>query len=129
MTLTVRDATFAGDITHTINLDFATEQVTVREIITERVTQEVEAHNAATEQGSFNGLVQPSSVERRLNGQRPKRKIIDAEKQVYVALDAFQQNGYFVLIDDVQAESLEQRVTLRSDTEVSFVKLTPLIGG
>ena len=56
-------------------------------------------------------------------------RAIDAERQVYIALDAFQKNGFFVLVDDLQAESLEQVVRLRSGTEVSFVKLTPLVGG
>ncbi len=128
MQLTVSDATFAGDITNTIKLHFATESVSVRDIITERVVQEVERYNAAKEQGAFNGLVQPLDAELRLNGERPVRTI-DAEKQVYVALDAFLQNGYFVLVDDVQAGSLDQRVELRHDTEVSFVRLTPLVGG
>lgn len=128
MTLTIRDATFSGEVTHTVDLTFPSEQVSVREIITERVTQEVEAYNARAESEEFRGLVKPTETERRLNGVR-KARTIDAEKQVYVALDAFQQNAYFVLIDDVQAESLEQRVRLRGDTDVSFIRLTPLIGG
>ena len=130
MTLTIRDTTFSGDIVNEVDLRFTSEQVTVREIVTERVTQEVEAYNESQREGDFSGLIKPTDTERRLNGERAnRRKPVDAERQVYVALDAFQKNGYFVLIDDQQAESLEQRVTLRADTEVSFIKLTPLIGG
>lgn len=55
--------------------------------------------------------------------------MIDAEKQVYVALDAFTKNGYFLLIDTIQSESLEQEVFLKSTTSISFIKLTPLVGG
>lgn len=120
MTLTVRDATFSGDVTRSLDLDFAAERVTVREIIAARVRQEVGAYNAERAGEAFDGLVQPAT---------PGAREVDAERQVYVALDAFQKNGFFVLVDDLQAESLEQLVRLRPGTEVSFVKLTPLVGG
>jgi hypothetical protein len=41
----------------------------------------------------------------------------------------FLKNGYFVLIDNIQAETLEQEILLTNKTTVSFVKLTPLVGG
>ena len=76
------------------------------------------------------GLVQPTETESALNGYRMKtRRQVDAEKQVYVAPDAFQKNGYFVFINDMQAESLDQEVVVTEDLKVSFVKLTPLVGG
>lgn len=101
----------------------------VREIIIERVKHEVEQYNQKLPD-YFNGLIEPNEAEKTLNGMRMKNKQpIDAEKQVYIALDAFQRNGYFVLIDDVQAEDLDQEVLLTGDMIVSFVKLTPLVGG
>jgi hypothetical protein len=48
---------------------------------------------------------------------------------VYIALDAFNKNGYFVLVDNKQAESLDQEVKLSPVSSVKFVKLTPLVGG
>jgi len=105
------------------------ELTTVKEIIEARVYAEVEAYNQKLPE-YFNGLVQPSDTERTLNGYklRTPRKI-DPEKQAYVALDAFQKNGYFILIDDQQAETLEQEILVGTDTSVSFVQLTPLVGG
>jgi hypothetical protein len=38
-------------------------------------------------------------------------------------------NGFLVLVDDHQIESLDEQVNLGIDTRVSFVKLVPLIGG
>lgn len=77
-----------------------------------------------------NGLIQPTAAEKILNGFKlKKRKLIDAEKQMYIALDAFQKNGFFVLVDDLQADTLEQRVDIRPTNTVSFIKLTPLVGG
>jgi hypothetical protein len=54
---------------------------------------------------------------------------IDWEAQRDVALDAFAANGFFVLVGDRQVESLDERIRIGLGTEVSFVKLVPLVGG
>jgi hypothetical protein len=129
MVITIKDETLSGKLLQEIDLEFATEQVTVKDIISERVLHEVEQYNKKLP-GIFNGLVEPSDAEKTINGYKLKaRRTIDAEKQVYVALDAFQKNGYFVLIDNIQSESLDQPVLLKKDTNISFIKLTPLVGG
>ncbi|MEM1134379.1 MAG: hypothetical protein AAGI07_00970 [Bacteroidota bacterium] len=131
MLITIKDETFTGDVLHELALEFQTERVTVKDIITERVMQEVAAYNSKLPEKFF-GLVQPTDTEKKLNGfsfTQQKRKKIDAEKQVYVALEAFNQNAYFVLIDDKQCDDLNQEVLLRKDTTISFLKLTPLVGG
>lgn len=129
MTILIKDETFAGKILNEISLDFKTEIVTVRDIICERVFKEVSYYNSKLPE-YFNGLVEPTDAEKTLNGYKLKPKqIIDGEKQAYVALDAFQKNAFFLLIDTIQSESLEQEVALRKDTTISFIKLTPLVGG
>jgi len=129
MIIAIKDETFAGTILGEIELEFRTELVTVREIIETRVTLEVEQYNQKRPE-FFSGLVDPTDAERTLNGTKLKNKrLVDAEKQVYAALDAFQRNGFFMLVDDHQAESLEQEVRLAKGTRISFVKLTPLVGG
>ena len=76
------------------------------------------------------GLVQPTHAERTLNGYKMKeRRHIDAEKQVYIALDAFMKNAYFILIDNKQAETLDEEVRISTTSNIRFVKLTPLVGG
>lgn len=129
MLISIADTSFTGKIVQEIELEFASEWVSVEEIITARVTKEVETYNQKQSE-YFHGLVIPSEAEQTLNGYKLKgKKYIDAEKQVYVALNAFQNNGYFVLIDDVQSESLTQKVQLKADTKINFIKLTPLVGG
>lgn len=129
MTLTITDETFTGKVLHKISLNFEKELVTIEQIITQRVTKEVEDYNAKLPE-YFNGLIVPTDAEKSLNGYKIKdRKAIDAEKQVYIALDAFQKNGFFVLVDNRQAETLKDEVLLNTQTQVSFVKLTPLVGG
>ncbi len=126
---TIKDETIGGDILREIEIAVQNELTTVRDIIMARVEAEVATYNAK-QTDYFQGLVQPGDTERTLNGYKFKRaRQIDAEKQCYIALDAFTQNGYFLLIDDVQAETLDQEVLLGKDTSVSFIQLTPLVGG
>lgn len=128
-TITIKDETALGTVLNETKLDFSTESVTIADIIKARVAAEVAAYNQKLP-AVFNGLIQPTAAEKVLNGFKlKKRKLIDAEKQMYIALDAFQKNGFFVLVDDLQADTLEQRVEIRPTTTVSFVKLTPLVGG
>ncbi len=129
LTVTINDSTGTGKITNSINLFFKHDLITVKELIEARVIKEVKDFNERQPE-YFQGLVQPTRAEQTLNGYRLReRKKIDAEKQVYIALDAFQKNGYFVLIDDKQADSLEQEVLLTASSTINFVKLTPLVGG
>lgn len=129
LTLRIKDETAIGKVYNAINVVFSNEMVTVKDIIEKRVLVEVEAYNDKLPE-YYNGLVKPTEAEQTLNGfrLREKRKI-DAEKQVYAALHAFNNNGYFVLIDNIQADSLEQMVVINSSTTISFIKLTPLVGG
>jgi hypothetical protein len=129
ITITINDETTSGVITNQIKVSFSSELTTVKDIIEARVYAEVEAYNNKMPE-YYKGLIKPSDAEQTLNGYKVKdKKRVDAEKQVYTALDAFNKNGYFVLIDNIQAESLEQMVVINSKTTVSFVKLTPLVGG
>lgn len=129
MIITIKDETFAGKILQELNLEFKTDMATIRDIISSRVTKEVEQYNSKMPE-YFNGLVEPSNAEKTLNGFKLKaKKVIDAEKQVYIALHAFQNNAFFILVDNKQSESLDQEIALRTDTKISFIKLTPLVGG
>ena len=120
MKLLIKDETFTGDILNQIEIEVANELTTVKDIIASRVTAEVERYNNKSTE-YFQGLIQPSETEKTLNGYKFKKKrLVDAEKQVYVALNQFQNNGYFVLIDDIQAESLDQEILVGKDTQVSL---------
>lgn len=112
-----------------INVTFEKESITVKDLIEARVRKEVNDFNTKLPE-YFNGLVQPEDAEKTLNGYRVKeRKRIDAEKQVYVALNAFQNNAYFVLVNHKQVDHLDQELRISSTTNISFMKLTPLVGG
>ena len=137
MTLTVRDETIAGESAGELTLDLLTETLTVRELIRSRVYQEVDDHNRrvrAADAGAvpYGGLVTPADGERELNGPRAGKvwaREVDWRAQFNAACLAFERNRFFVLIDDRQAESLEEEFTARPGMAVSFVKLVPLVGG
>ncbi len=131
VTLTIRDETSSGQTLGELSLDFLNERITIRELIRSRVYQEVQDYNLRRAQnGVFHGLVQPAQAERELNGRgvRPGREI-DWKKQFDVALEAFERNGFLILVDDHQAAALDEEIELTPATRVSFLKLVPLVGG
>jgi hypothetical protein len=128
-TLTIHDETTSGQKTNTFTIDCLTERLIVRDLIKARIYQEVQDYNLK-EPEFFRGLVEPTNAERVLNGYKLKAKRkIDWQEQYQRALEAFERNGFFVLVGDQQAESLDQDFLVKVDTEVSFVKLVPLVGG
>jgi hypothetical protein len=134
MLLTVRDESLAGQGLYEMSLEFLCERITVRELIRERVHHEVREFNRQQDKLTFDGLVQPSDAEQELNGPRTlyrlkKHRILDWEAQFALATEAFERNGFFILIEDKQAESLDQEFVIGPSTHVTFVKLVPLVGG
>jgi hypothetical protein len=128
-TVTIHDETSSGQKTHTFTLDCLTERMTVRDLIRARIYQEVHDYNSRQPE-YFRGLVEPTEAELTLNGYKLRtRKKIDWEKQFEGALQAFERNGFFVLVGDKQAAKLDEEFAVKTDTEVSFVKLVPLVGG
>jgi hypothetical protein len=128
-TLTIKDETASGHKTNVFTLACLTERMTVRELIRARIYQEVQDYNQK-EPEYFRGLIEPTNAERVLNGYKLKAKRkIDWEEQFKRALEAFERNGFFVLVGNRQAESLDEEFDVKVDTEVSFVKLVPLVGG
>ena len=63
-----------------------------------------------------------------LNGPRAHHRV-DAERQFGQAVEAFGRNGFLVLVDDRQVTDLDARLDLRMGTEITFLKLVPLVGG
>jgi len=121
--------TMLGQPQFAFTLAVAEERLTLRELIRARVTQEVAAYNAQQSE-YFHGLVQPSEAERTLNGYKLRQpRQLDPERQVATALAAFETNGFVILVDDRQMDSLDEPIELRPDLSVTFLKLVPLVGG
>jgi len=129
MQLTIRDETTDGRAVSESVIDFLTETITVEELIRGRVYQEVQDFNLKKTE-KFRGLVDPSA-ERASSTPRD----IDWKAQFQAACEAFRQNRVLILVDDRQVERLDQTIQLRPAvgespaTSVTFLKLTPLVGG
>ena len=128
-TLTIRDETTAGQTLHEWSLEFLTDRVTVRELIRSRVYQEVQDYNLKQPE-LFRGLVEPTDAERTLNGFKLRKgRQIDWKQQFEKALEAFEHNRVLILIGDRQAESLDEEIEVKPGTQVTFLRLVPLVGG
>jgi hypothetical protein len=129
-TFSVIDETFSGSSLNTIDISFNSEEITLKDIITARVEKEVEQYNSKATK-PYLGLVTPTFFEKTLNNLTtltPKR-LVDCEKQTYIALDGFLKNQFFVFINETQIESLDAKFKVNEINKISFIKLTPLVGG
>jgi hypothetical protein len=127
-TITITDESTLGE-KRSWSLDILEETITLAEIIRRRIYQEVTEYNAR-QVSHFYGLVQPTEAERTLNGyqlRQPRR--LDWEAQYTAAAQAFARRGFIVLVDDRQVADLNASVTLAAGSEVTFLRLVPLVGG
>ncbi|MFN8672723.1 MAG: hypothetical protein U0457_11675 [Candidatus Sericytochromatia bacterium] len=127
--LKLRDETATGKINYEFELIIDAEIITVKELITKRVTYEVEKYNSQKEE-FFNGLVQPTESEKSLNGYKMRhKKEINLNKQIEKALESFESNGFFIIANNRQLENLDEAIFLDKESNISFIKLVHLVGG
>ncbi len=129
--LNVHDQSTAslGKTEHTFRVRVSGETISVRELIRKRVYQEVEEFNSRQPE-VFRLLVQPGDAERAGSGFRmPRPRRIDADAQYEATIEAFERNGFVVLVDDRQVERLDAKIALQPETLVTFLKVAPLLGG
>ena len=124
---------------------FAKPRATIRDLIRARVELEIERHNDTAAQaaaGGRLGAVVPGEAETALNGERgsyglgsrflrvdPAKGRHQLDRLVEEAEQGFLRGRYYVLLDDRQAESLDEMIDLDSTGEATFLLLMPLQGG
>jgi hypothetical protein len=121
--------TMPGRSTEFRALTITDSRITLRELLRDRVHDEVRRFNDQRLE-VYHGLVQPEESERLRNGYRLKRlRELDAEREYERACSAFTSNGFVVFANGRQVHSLDEELNLEAGGEVEFVKLVPLIGG
>jgi hypothetical protein len=111
-------------------LSFEVEHITARDIVRERVRLEVERYNSHGPEWSFVSLVAPAREECQLNGSRnTKRRPLDAERQIEVALEAVRKRRVIILFNGAQVNDLDAPLVVTPFSEARFLKLVPLVGG
>lgn len=90
-------------------------KITVHELIEKYVTSNVGFVEPL--------LVRPIEEELALNMQS------QTERNIAHAITAFRNNGFILLVDDRQVNDLDEEVELNRQSVVTFLRLTPLVGG
>lgn len=126
--ITIRDESFPRKDVVELLLKLSSQKLTAGQLIAERVRAECDQRLLNKEGKHAPSLITPSEQEQALNGPS-QRRLINPDRQVNTALAAFETNGFILLIDDWQVEDLEAEVTITEETVVTFLKLTPLVGG
>jgi hypothetical protein len=128
VTLTIYDETLTGEKTPCLTLDFVKPHIKVRDLIRERIYQEVDRYNRSRPE-YFRGLVQPQDSEQVFNGHKlPKQRLIDREQQYEKALQTFERNGFMVLVNDCEVEHLDADIELSNIPTVSFLRTYLKVG-
>ncbi len=128
-TISIKDETATGKIIEEISLEYEEESITVQELIKARVYAEVQKNKKPVFSPEPSGLGQFQEKNKFEEQQKYFDSLSDAEKQFYIALDAFQKNNFFIVFNNEQLDSLDQKIELKENTPVSFIKLTQLVGG
>jgi hypothetical protein len=134
--VTIRDEAIHGAFgdQYVFKLNLTTHHLSVRELLRTRVQKEVAEYNARQTENPalayFRGLVQPSEAEQTLNGFKLRQpRQLDWQTQFDRAVQAFERNGFLILVDDRQVEDLDEMLELKPQTTVTFLKLVMLVGG
>ena len=109
-------------------LRLVSERITLRELLKRRIDEEVAGLNAGGGD-EIKPLVAPMEQEVRLNGEKPTRRMVDPERQLAAAVEAFERRRIVIIVDGRQVLDLDQAIVVTPDTEVRFLKLVPLVGG
>lgn len=137
ISIQIIDEYFGKSKTPVFEINFPTETITIRDLITRRVEDEVAQVNAqkfaqkkSLQERMFLAGITNRAPETLLNADKPKQhKMIDPVTAVQTALKAFEAGRYFLLINDQQIEEIDKFIELTSETEAIFLQLTPLVGG
>lgn len=110
-------------------------RMTLRDLITCIVIEEVDAFRQRQEERRLAQVLSPQDIEQGAkrgkidSGERDLLQEVDDDAAVATALQAYEDGLYFVFLDDVQQEALDQTIFVGEDSRVMFVRLVALAGG
>jgi len=129
-----------GEVYSVGEVRFHKPVITVRELIGVRVDLELEAQRDREAEARDRSMPSVSSRELQLNGAvkalRPSvfrgcggGDSLARDRMIEAAEQGFLRNRFFILLDDRQAEHLDDQLELDKTGKVTFLLLTPLRGG
>lgn len=113
----------------------AENTLTLRNLLAEIVRAEVAGFEARQRQRRLLQMLTPAEI--RLGVEQGKIDLggsdlaqdVGVEQAIETAIQAFEDGLYFVFIDDQQQENLDDVVTLKSNSQLLFLRLVALVGG
>ena len=124
----VRDASVPRSDIRELLLEITSQPMRASDLITARVTAECDNKLIDLNGRMAARLLEQDPKEVELN-RPPRLSGGDAEVQIALALAAFEANAFVLLIDDQQVENLDDEIVISPKSVVTFLKLTPLVGG
>jgi hypothetical protein len=112
----------------------AGEPVTLRQLITRIVLQEVEAFKERQDRGQVVRILTERQIEEGLakgrvdSGGRNVHQSVDPGQAVAAALLAFEDGLYLVILDGEEQRELDRQIFLQADSHMVFVRLVMLAG-
>ncbi|PWU20003.1 MAG: hypothetical protein C5B50_04965 [Verrucomicrobia bacterium] len=110
------------------------EGLTLRELITRIVREEVQAFEKRQEERKLVRILTETQIESGLekgrvdSGGRNLHQKVDADAAAGTALQAFEDGLYLVFLDDEEQRDLDKQVFLQHDSKLTFVRLALLAG-
>jgi hypothetical protein len=113
----------------------ASEQLTLRQLITRIVFQEVEAFKQRQNVSQIVRILTERQIEEGLvkgridSGGRNLHQTVNPDEAVATALQAFEDGLYLVILDGEEQRELDRQIFLQADSHVVFVRMVMLAGG
>ena len=124
--IVIREKSASDAITVVFSASFPFEKISVRDLITEKVKQEITQRQTQSK-------ITLTEKERKLNAKQGHIEVsgrqLDLDSEIQKALDGFRRNAFFVIIDGEQYTDLERELIWHKKLEVTFLRLIPLVGG
>lgn len=111
------------------------EPLTLRQLITRIVRREVEAFKQRQENRKVVRILTERQIEEGLSkgkvdaGGRNLHQFVDPDEAVAVALQAFEDGLYLVILDGEECRELDREIFIHPESHLVFVRLVMLAGG
>ena len=111
------------------------DHLRLRDLITRIVIEEVEAFNKRQADRKLSIVLSPAEIEQgRIKGKidsggKEYQQEADVDNAIGTALQAFEDSLYYVFIDGQQQTNLDDEVFLKSESQLTFIRLVALAGG
>ena len=127
ITVTMSDGSLSGTITQRFNISIPSYTTTARQLIEQRITQQITLLKDGKKSSHANSVMIPTPKEMALNSHQFAN--IDVQAQCQQAIHVFSHNGFFLLVDDHQITELDTEFQVSELSTIQFIKLVPLVGG